>query len=791
MSQSSSIGQNIAYRLEYGPEVSTFLQDPNNFRYSFKPLADINPVANVPLNSKDPNNSYYNGVVYARLKVGERFWESMLLTSILDKEGREILNITYEDRGVSWNDPEYYYTYNEGGRHTETSQIKEIGLAGIGKIIFNNVRTLNYQTTTNITVKDLKENIIKEISFDYVLKGTSPNGRGYSKVLLTKIKDFSNLTQPQFTELFYNTTLPAPMDELDIDHGIGYVTKGFYQFGFFGSKNFAANLYALQKIKYPTGGTVLYKFGPNTVLNHNSHFGRDPEYKKNNLDNQIFVNIFTNYSSNPGEYGHRFNVTQNDLVFILPNNGNAKLYHVAANGTKTLIANITTGRFMDYTTKKMRRPSYNDNPYRWWFKQLDPGTYFLEDSQNYGGGAQNRNHIRRMNYVPSTQMKSFYYTDGMRIDEIAYFTEDVNQNLLEQGQSADAEKYTVFNYTSMVDQVNSGRIAMKYKPYQETFPENPVFYKEVGVSNRGVGTEVTYFNELEHAEGAKKINKKQVYDNAGGLISETDYSRMTQSYTSITYLEDLYLPVVPFDTQVNTMQKVYEESAFLELNNVVDYSPVHRQQLYASQTDALGKTAKSEFDYGIKGNVIVNTQARNYINNILINQVINTYDATGNILKTEFKTPDMSAYEKIGNENTRYDNGLLTGYTQADGTPVTLVYGYNNTQIVAKMINVEASAFYALYFQYQQIRTNITNYSNQNGTSYNETNLKNALNGLRTTFSNAMITTYTYNPMVGVSSITDENGKEATYEYDTFNRLQKIKDHAGNILKEYQYNFTN
>jgi len=82
-------------------------------------------------------------------------------------------------------------------------------------------------------------------------------------------------------------------------------------------------------------------------------------------------------------------------------------------------------------------------------------------------------------------------------------------------------------------------------------------------------------------------------------------------------------------------------------------------------------------------------------------------------------------------------------------------------------------------------------YSMQYHANYSEANLKTTLNGLRTTFPNAFVTTYTYKPMVGISSITDENGKTATFEYDTFNRLSTVKDHIGNILKEYQYNITN
>lgn len=46
-----------------------------------------------------------------------------------------------------------------------------------------------------------------------------------------------------------------------------------------------------------------------------------------------------------------------------------------------------------------------------------------------------------------------------------------------------------------------------------------------------------------------------------------------------------------------------------------------------------------------------------------------------------------------------------------------------------------------------------------------------------------------YYPLIGAKSITDQNGRVTTYSYDDFNRLEEIKDHNGNILKHYEYNF--
>jgi hypothetical protein len=55
----------------------------------------------------------------------------------------------------------------------------------------------------------------------------------------------------------------------------------------------------------------------------------------------------------------------------------------------------------------------------------------------------------------------------------------------------------------------------------------------------------------------------------------------------------------------------------------------------------------------------------------------------------------------------------------------------------------------------------------------------------------AQMTTYTYIPLVGISSISDINGDITYYEYDGFNRLRIVKDVQGNILKSHQYNYAN
>lgn len=54
---------------------------------------------------------------------------------------------------------------------------------------------------------------------------------------------------------------------------------------------------------------------------------------------------------------------------------------------------------------------------------------------------------------------------------------------------------------------------------------------------------------------------------------------------------------------------------------------------------------------------------------------------------------------------------------------------------------------------------------------------------------NARMTTYTYDPLIGMTSATGPDNKKTTYEYDDFGRLEFIKDHNDDVVKKYTYHY--
>ncbi len=132
-----------------------------------------------------------------------------------------------------------------------------------------------------------------------------------------------------------------------------------------------------------------------------------------------------------------------------------------------------------------------------------------------------------------------------------------------------------------------------------------------------------------------------------------------------------------------------------------------------------------------------------------------------------------------------YDQkGNLLEVQQESGMKISYIWGYNKTQPVAKIENMAYSAIPP---------TLITNIQSASNSPNNEANVIAALTALRTdiALSNAMVTTYTYKLLVGVSTITDPKGDKVTYEYDEFNRLKAVYDILGNKLSENDYHYKN
>jgi YD repeat-containing protein len=130
------------------------------------------------------------------------------------------------------------------------------------------------------------------------------------------------------------------------------------------------------------------------------------------------------------------------------------------------------------------------------------------------------------------------------------------------------------------------------------------------------------------------------------------------------------------------------------------------------------------------------------------------------------------------------DKGRCLQYTQ-DGITWVYLWSYNHQYPVAEFQN-------ATYAQVETAlgQTAANRIANADALSASDAAL---LNNLRTNtnLSNAMITTCQYKPLVGITEMIDPRGVKTTYQYDTFGRLQTVKDHNGNMIEKYDYHYKN
>ncbi len=137
-----------------------------------------------------------------------------------------------------------------------------------------------------------------------------------------------------------------------------------------------------------------------------------------------------------------------------------------------------------------------------------------------------------------------------------------------------------------------------------------------------------------------------------------------------------------------------------------------------------------------------------------------------------------------------YTNGNVKEVKKTDGTTIIYIWGYQQQYPIAKIENVTYSQISSQVSNLQS-KSNLDDDTCLDSGSCDEKNLRTALTTLRNSVPNAMVTTYTYDPLVGVTSVTDPKGYTMYYEYDEFNRLEKVKDDSGYVLSENEYHYKN
>jgi hypothetical protein len=284
------------------------------------------------------------------------------------------------------------------------------------------------------------------------------------------------------------------------------------------------------------------------------------------------------------------------------------------------------------------------------------------------------------------------------------------------------------------------------------------------------------------------------------------------------YLVGVY-PIKSGKTLLTQSQIKYFENGS-EISVLTNYTYDNKNQVSKiSETNSSGNLIETSFLYPYNlSSTNYNTYSGMVNRNMLTPVVEKLVKNNGNPIslnKTEYKwinTPNPTSYfqstyaidkvkQSISGEYLDLEDIVLfhsydqysnpTEVSKKDGTRISYIWGYNGKYLLAKIENASQPNFDNATQGFTIIPANLMADAITASNSGTEANLITALNALRTNLPNAMVTTFTYKPLVGVSTITDVKGDITKYYYDNSNRLQFVKDKDGNVLNENVYHYKN
>lgn len=345
----------------------------------------------------------------------------------------------------------------------------------------------------------------------------------------------------------------------------------------------------------------------------------------------------------------------------------------------------------------------------------------------------------------------------------------------------------IYSYTNPADKKSSGTLS-HYLWYTMKKGIVKMFYKYVTVEESGKGKTVYQMNwdapvgvPFDSGDPGYKPRNIWKYNDAGELIEH-------QNNVFETYKSSADLKSDRKIKKINSVIKTYEGTSFNEIHTEKVFDTVSMMLTENKITEvANSQTFEEQYTYQKLGNAFYQTGVEKTKNNTELNRSTYAYQQQGSTQAYNLKTVSVAKESRpleVEREITLYDDyGNVLEYKTKDGMVVSQIWGYNDSKMVAELKNVT-------YASINQPTITAIKF-NSNATTYNEITLVNLLNGLRNTHSNGFVTTYTYKPLIGITSVTDANGRKESYVYDSFNRLWRVFNHEGLIVKEYEYNIKN
>lgn len=385
------------------------------------------------------------------------------------------------------------------------------------------------------------------------------------------------------------------------------------------------------------------------------------------------------------------------------------------------------------------------------------------------------------------------------------------------GNNVGYDKVTVESYDSIG---NTGKNIFYYsnnpgiiyanKPYFMGFP-NGLLMKNVMLTNMGdtVLVENNIYSFLDGIETSDLIGA-YAEDNYSG---PTDFCIGSISYNPMA-LEiglnrfNIYsYPITNYYNVLTTKETTdYLSGGKVNKTSTFTYNPSNfcvSSINESTSINSINKYKEIKYPVDYSGNSIMSSMVNKNQINIPIEQseyentddrftVTTNYSLQNNL----FYAPSSVSSSKYGYGTEerliydKYDNyGNVTEAHQPDNIKESYIYGYNQSFPVVKGSNIDEATLNARIQQslpagFSTLDALLINSGAFPGSSWATFN-----SNLRNNCPYCLITTYTYDPVYGITSSTDANNVTTYYEYDELGRLKLLRDSDGRILKTYEYHY--
>jgi len=167
------------------------------------------------------------------------------------------------------------------------------------------------------------------------------------------------------------------------------------------------------------------------------------------------------------------------------------------------------------------------------------------------------------------------------------------------------------------------------------------------------------------------------------------------------------------------------------------------------------------------------------------------------VTNADYSSSSYTSFEGDGTGNWDYTSSGIV----SDGVTGTKAFSLTNNNIVRTSLSSAVSYIGTYWLKNSSGSCSLGGSAilSKNGWTLYQTSLSGItslmvsgngiIDELRLYPQKAMMTTYTYNPLIGISSQCDANNKITYYEYDSLGRLQLIKDQDKNIIKTFDYKY--